>query len=177
MRPLPRNATEWLAEIADAYADAYEALPFMTDPASFEPIFWRAIQWGAAEWSEGFITGFRFSDEAWALLAAGQPTWFTPFLRLGTDEGIEITKKDQDADRWMNEIEPSLVRIHAYWREMRAKQPPDLIEDDYHHGGPEASIQFVRGGPKTGRNDPCPCGSGKKFKKCCGADGVPPSVH
>ncbi len=23
--------------------------------------------------------------------------------------------------------------------------------------------------PKTGRNDPCPCGSGKKFKRCCGA--------
>jgi len=22
---------------------------------------------------------------------------------------------------------------------------------------------------KTGRNDPCPCGSGKKYKKCCGA--------
>lgn len=22
-------------------------------------------------------------------------------------------------------------------------------------------------GPKTGRNDPCPCGSGKKYKKCC----------
>jgi SWIM/SEC-C metal-binding protein len=22
-------------------------------------------------------------------------------------------------------------------------------------------------GPKVGRNDPCPCGSGKKFKKCC----------
>lgn len=25
-----------------------------------------------------------------------------------------------------------------------------------------------RGTPKTGRNDPCPCGSGKKYKKCCG---------
>jgi uncharacterized protein len=23
--------------------------------------------------------------------------------------------------------------------------------------------------PKTGRNDPCPCGSGRKYKKCCGA--------
>ena len=23
--------------------------------------------------------------------------------------------------------------------------------------------------PKVGRNDPCPCGSGKKYKKCCGA--------
>jgi len=27
----------------------------------------------------------------------------------------------------------------------------------------------VRQGPKAGRNDPCPCGSGKKYKKCCGA--------
>ena len=26
----------------------------------------------------------------------------------------------------------------------------------------------VRSGPKVGRNDPCPCGSGKKFKICCG---------
>jgi preprotein translocase subunit SecA len=29
--------------------------------------------------------------------------------------------------------------------------------------------QVVRGAAKIGRNDPCPCGSGKKFKKCCGA--------
>ena len=28
--------------------------------------------------------------------------------------------------------------------------------------------QFRRETPKVGRNDPCPCGSGKKFKKCCG---------
>ena len=25
-------------------------------------------------------------------------------------------------------------------------------------------------GEKVGRNDPCPCGSGKKYKKCCGAN-------
>jgi preprotein translocase subunit SecA len=29
--------------------------------------------------------------------------------------------------------------------------------------------QVVRGTAKVGRNDPCPCGSGKKYKKCCGA--------
>ena len=29
-------------------------------------------------------------------------------------------------------------------------------------------VQSVRQGPKIGRNDPCPCGSGKKYKKCCG---------
>jgi preprotein translocase subunit SecA len=29
----------------------------------------------------------------------------------------------------------------------------------------------ARSGPKVGRNDPCPCGSGKKFKACCGKNG------
>jgi SEC-C motif-containing protein len=35
-------------------------------------------------------------------------------------------------------------------------------------GAPPKPKQFIRQAPKTGRNDPCPCGSGKKFKKCCG---------
>ena len=37
-------------------------------------------------------------------------------------------------------------------------------------GGGDNSIkkQPVRAGKKIGRNDPCPCGSGKKYKKCCG---------
>ena len=29
----------------------------------------------------------------------------------------------------------------------------------------------VRSGPKVGRNEPCPCGSGKKYKHCCGKNG------
>lgn len=32
------------------------------------------------------------------------------------------------------------------------------------------TVPYVREQPKIGRNDPCPCQSGKKFKKCCGAD-------
>ncbi|MBN2626974.1 MAG: preprotein translocase subunit SecA [Spirochaetales bacterium] len=32
-----------------------------------------------------------------------------------------------------------------------------------------AKVQVKRTDPKVGRNDPCPCGSGKKYKKCCGA--------
>ena len=35
-------------------------------------------------------------------------------------------------------------------------------------GEPMPARQVVRDAPKTGRNDPCPCGSGKKYKKCCG---------
>lgn len=37
---------------------------------------------------------------------------------------------------------------------------------DHHHHGPQTP--FVAAS-KVGRNDPCPCGSGKKFKKCHGA--------
>ena len=29
-------------------------------------------------------------------------------------------------------------------------------------------VPVVNGSPKIGRNDPCPCDSGRKFKKCCG---------
>ena len=32
------------------------------------------------------------------------------------------------------------------------------------------STTVVNTQPKVGRNDPCPCGSGKKYKKCCGAN-------
>lgn len=34
--------------------------------------------------------------------------------------------------------------------------------------GQLVTTTVVRAGPKVGRNDPCPCGSGKKFKQCCG---------
>jgi hypothetical protein len=38
-------------------------------------------------------------------------------------------------------------------------------EDEEFEDKPEP---YRRPGPKVGRNDPCPCGSGKKYKKCCG---------
>ena len=38
-----------------------------------------------------------------------------------------------------------------------------------HGGGPQVKTETIRRqGEKVGRNDPCPCGSGKKFKKCHG---------
>ena len=42
-------------------------------------------------------------------------------------------------------------------------------EDDWYFfdGQAPALETVVRSGPKVGRNDPCPCGSGRKFKKCC----------
>jgi SEC-C motif-containing protein len=39
----------------------------------------------------------------------------------------------------------------------------------FYDAKPPKPKQVVRKGPKIGRNAPCPCGSGKKYKKCCGA--------
>ena len=39
----------------------------------------------------------------------------------------------------------------------------------YTNAGEEANTKKpVKNDAKTGRNDPCPCGSGKKYKNCCG---------
>jgi preprotein translocase subunit SecA len=56
--------------------------------------------------------------------------------------------------------------------------PVETIEESYETSGggePEpgeaarAVEPIINYGPKVGRNDPCPCGSGKKYKKCCGS--------
>ncbi len=39
------------------------------------------------------------------------------------------------------------------------------MSSDEEHG--YSNQVYIRKGSKTGRNDPCPCGSGKKYKKCC----------
>ena len=36
------------------------------------------------------------------------------------------------------------------------------------NAGAVSPVQVIRTAPKVGRNDPCPCGSGKKYKNCCG---------
>jgi preprotein translocase subunit SecA len=64
-----------------------------------------------------------------------------------------------------------LAELRGAEEARRAAQQKRLHEQ---HGGspadaPVAAQTVVREGPKVGRNDPCPCGSGKKFKKCHGA--------
>ena len=45
---------------------------------------------------------------------------------------------------------------------------PDKPEDVSDIDRALAAAQPARAAPKTGRNELCPCGSGKKYKKCCG---------
>jgi preprotein translocase subunit SecA len=50
------------------------------------------------------------------------------------------------------------------------KEPVKQQRLQYNRGEGSSSSQPARRAKKVGRNDPCPCGSGKKFKKCCGVN-------
>ena len=51
-----------------------------------------------------------------------------------------------------------------------AGQRPGQQEEQESPQAPKAKPKPIRVGPKVGPNDKCPCGSGKKYKKCCGAN-------
>ncbi len=65
----------------------------------------------------------------------------------------------------LSEMESVVVRTAIDDRLAIHDLPPLFSEEE---GGDEESTPVVSAA-KTGRNDPCPCGSGKKYKKCCGA--------
>jgi len=69
------------------------------------------------------------------------------------------------------QMSDEMQELHEEWLQtprdsLEGKKPAEMLE-----GGrlfPGKIETFRREAPKVGRNDPCPCGSGKKFKKCCG---------
>ena len=88
-------------------------------------------------------------------------------------EAIEAARKAAEAaaaaahqvmlDKGEEQEKPNAVQ-QALKREQVAK--PTQTSGD----GTDTANKTVRKGKKVGRNDPCPCGSGKKYKKCCGRD-------
>jgi uncharacterized protein len=71
-----------------------------------------------------------------------------------------LTRTPEQREALAAHIAESLVRIHAFWLPLR------------HAVRERDTAQRLKA--KVGRNEPCPCGSGKKFKKCCGA---PSELH
>ena len=63
----------------------------------------------------------------------------------------------------------NMVAATAEWLYTLPEWGAHLTEERRHelYKEQKSSTTIVKG-PKVGRNDPCPCGSGKKYKKCCG---------
>ncbi len=63
------------------------------------------------------------------------------------------------------EEKPQPNAVQAALKREQVAKPTQTSGD-----GTDTQNKTVRKGKKVGRNDPCPCGSGKKYKKCCGRD-------
>ena len=118
-----------------------------------------------APWCEGFLLGVGHADPAW--YDAGEPEdvdeLLHPFLLLS---GHLKAHAEEEGEPWLEPAEEKAQveaarrlfydAIHAAWEwrfEARVNRVPVKREE-----------------AKTGRNDPCPCGSGKKYKACHGRD-------
>ena len=55
-----------------------------------------------------------------------------------------------------------------YEKEQERKRQREAVVSDDDSPVPDAPVERVRATGTPGRNDPCSCGSGKKYKKCCG---------
>ena len=100
----------------------------------------------------------RKTSEEWAKAATweGLDVLETEGGEAGDEEGsvsfiAHYTSKDGACEHRENSY---FKKIDGEWR---------FIDGEIYTGEP-----YVREEPKIGRNDPCPCGSGKKYKKCCG---------
>ena len=122
-----------------------------------------------AQWSRGFLRGHQWLEELWEDLPE----------ELADELGAILMALGFFSSREMAE------RVHA--EATTGKQSFKATADAMHRVVPSAVAQYAHMGrsittvlaerdtdvPATrdvrvGRNDPCPCGSGKKFKKCCG---------
>jgi preprotein translocase subunit SecA len=78
-----------------------------------------------------------------------------------------MTRIDNETTRYLFLVQPAKPEDQT--REIERRQQRQQQQLQYQTGPAQAEApKPVRTGAKIGRNDPCPCGSGKKYKKCCG---------
>ena len=73
-------------------------------------------------------------------------------------------------ERISTEVLRRLFKIQIQKQETIRREQRKQAQLNYNRGEGSSVAQTVRRGRKVGRNDPCPCGSGKKYKKCCGVN-------
>lgn len=140
-------------------------------PPVFAPV-WPVFGYSASDeedaegWAHGFTEGVKLSLSAWQPLLRdpqGQQ-WYHPIALLGEEdappEWDDLIRTPEQRAALTAQIERSVLQMHAYWLPLRQAV---------------AERQTAQAmSTKVGRNEPCPCGSGKKFKKCCGS---PAELH
>ena len=128
----------------------------MGAPAAFEPLFGDAAgasDLGVDEWCSGYARAVSLTVEAWEAGGSTVADMLYPIFLFGLPDGwerLEAMSPDEER-RLQGEVAPAARELHAYWQRRRM---------------PAASRgRALRA--TVGRNAPCPCGSGSKYKHCC----------
>jgi uncharacterized protein len=120
----------------------------------------------ANDWAKGFLRGMELRKAEWAALLDDEEHGgsLVPILALAhendPDPAVRPYKEPISAERREKLIigaAAGVMNIYKYFR--RSKSTTGFVVGD-------PTYRAIT--PKVGRNDPCPCGSGKKFKHCCG---------
>ena len=104
----------------------------------------------------GVYAGVGLAADEWRAGAPEIADLLAP-IRAFTEETDWLAHEIADlkqVEKLRDAIAPNVRAIHANWLARRAQNRP-------------SAEPFRHSAARVGRNDPCPCGSGKKHKKCC----------
>ncbi len=107
-----------------------------------------------------------FARRDWAeeRIAAGDSAYMESLARLSASTINDSIELLAPWFRRPNGDQPDLDDDEAEWEDDDGEYDEEFYDEDS-----EPSITIRNDSPRVGRNEACPCGSGKKFKKCCGA--------
>lgn len=132
----------------------------LVEPDSFEPIVLEREEQGETvtvvdDWCLGYMKGVALAREAWQRGGEELMEMMFPILIFSSEKMRERLSEIEPGEVAVlkRSIATTAYKLHAFWMKRRG------------NGG--SHQPFVHSEPQVGRNDPCPCGSGKKFKKCC----------
>jgi uncharacterized protein len=115
------------------------------------------------DWARGFMRGMHMRQDGWAELMDDEEHGgcLVPVVMLfhEHDEDPKMRPKPispEKREEVFVHMAAGLLRAYRYFREQRRVSTSARRSD------------LRRTVPKVGRNEPCPCGSGKKYKRCCG---------
>jgi uncharacterized protein len=127
-------------------------------------------------WARGFMSGVALAPSGWKNLFQNEEEGdliVIPLVagEIDPDWPKEPFTKKMEEDVLMS-LAVGIARSYRHFAAARREQAGtpfgDVFDDqDFDYDGYYPDT-YVRPGPKVGRNEPCPCGSGKKFKRCCG---------
>src|SRR4051794_18883907 len=130
--------------------------------SDLDPVFWEDGDGSviAGDWAEGFHEAIGLRPEAWTALFQDKEAspLLIPILALCCDEDggdlipLDPGMRDKILDEAPELIPVCVFALRRFWRERESRTGP------------------TRTSSKPGRNVPCPCGSGRKYKRCCGAN-------